>query len=49
MFVVAKEARAALTPFFDRDALVSIDAHSAVHLPGDTLVPHLTIVSRGGF
>ena len=40
------KARFALSPLFDRGALVSIDAHSAVHLSGDTLVPQLTIVSR---
>jgi hypothetical protein len=46
MFVVAEEARLALAPFFDRGALVSVEARSAGHFAGDRLVPHLAIVSR---
>ena len=46
MLVDAAKARFALSPLFDRGALVSVEAHSAVLLPGDQLVPHLTIVSR---
>jgi hypothetical protein len=40
------KARFALSPLFDRGALVSVDAHSAGQLAGDRLVPHLAIVSH---
>jgi hypothetical protein len=46
VFLVAAKARLALAPLLDRGALVSVDAHSAVQLRGDTLVPYLFIVSR---
>jgi hypothetical protein len=43
---VAKEARGALAALIERRALVSVESRSAGHLPGDRLVPNLTIVSR---
>lgn len=46
MNVITAKARFALSPLFDRGALVSVDVRSARQLAGDQLVPHLTIVSR---
>ena len=40
------KARFALSPLFDRGALVSLDAHSGGQLAGYRLVLHLAIVSR---